>query len=95
MPVIVDATIIGKLDPPIMSNVASSNDKIDFSRASNGLINIADKNVARINQSKGIPAIPAQIKTMSEGAKQSQTVAKANSTSIGESVKGQSIDATA
>lgn len=95
MPIIIDVTIQGKLKHPIMSNVTSDNDKMDFGKGSAGMINIADKNVAKINQSKGIPAIPAQVKNMSNGGQQAQSIAKANTVTIGEATKGQSINTTA
>ncbi|VAX23221.1 hypothetical protein MNBD_NITROSPINAE03-1963 [hydrothermal vent metagenome] len=95
MAVIVDASIQGKLQFPIMSNVVTGNDKPDFGRGTSQMINVTDKNASKINQAKGVPAIPAQVKGQSEGAKQGQAVARANSVSVGDAIKGQNINATA
>ncbi|HEB73413.1 MAG TPA: hypothetical protein ENI77_12450 [Nitrospirae bacterium] len=95
MAVIVDASIQGKLQFPIMPNVVTDNDKPDYARETNQMINVTDKNATKINQAKGVPAIPAQVKDQSEGSKQGQAVAKANSVSVGDAVKGQNVNATA
>jgi len=95
MAVIVDASIQGKLQFPIMPNVVTGNDKVDFGRETSRMINVTDKNAAKINQARGVPAIPAQVKNQSEGSKQGQSVARANSVSVGDAVKGQNINATA
>ncbi len=95
MPTIVDATIQGKLQHPIMPNVLTANDRMDLSRTASGITEVAAKNVAKINQSKGIPAIPAQVKTTSEGARQSQAIADENTSSIGEQFKGRNFNAVA
>lgn len=95
MAVIVDASVQGKLKFPIMPNVLTENDKVDYNRETNQMINVTDQNTAKINRSKGVPAIPAQVQSQSEGAKQSLAVAKENSVSIGDAVKGQTVNATA
>ncbi len=95
MPVIVDASIQGKLEHPIMPNVLTDNDKMDLGRTAAGITKIPIENTTRINQAKGIPAIPAQVKTISAGTRQALAVANSNTVSISEQFKGQNFNAVA
>jgi len=95
MAVIVDATIQGKLDKPIMPNVASSNDRTDFTRGTSGVTKTTTKNVLKLSAERGVPIVSAEAVGTLSGMKQAQQIGKEITVSISEGSKGTNIDAFA
>jgi len=95
MPVIVDASIQGKLDKPIMPNVTSGNDKPDYNRGTSGITETTSNNTQKISREKGAPIVQTKATGSTEGMKLANEIGAEATVSVAESSKGQNINAQA
>lgn len=95
MPVIVDASIQGKLKHPIMANVLSDNQKADYGRPASGTTEATQKNVNRLSREKGIFPIPQQGSTALEGTQVALEMGQDITVSVQQQFKGRNINAFA
>ncbi len=95
MPIIVDASIQGKLDKPIMPNVTSANDKPDFNRGTSGITETTSNNTQKLSREKGIPVVQTKSIGATEGVKMANESGADATVSVMESSKGLNINAKA
>lgn len=95
MPVIVDATIQGKLNHPIMSNVLTNSDRMDLAKQTAGNTEVTQKNADKISREKGVYPIPAQLTGAADGANLGRQMAKQVTVPLSEQFKGQNVNVVA